>query len=220
VKELESAAEGQKQEWDRIRRENSELREQVEAAELQISSISKQYRELLQTKEKEVSELKQQLHEKEDQHNKLLQQSPTRRDVMSPPSHFVVHHHHEDSPVTDLITAQIEINQLSKQTERLQAQVKHWKSVAQAKQSLEDNSRDLSLQSQLEDLRCQLTEKVDSHQSQLAALQNEHTKTLLLMRNEHELEVGEKESIIQELERQLAMETAKEQKQKDDKVLV
>jgi predicted nuclease with TOPRIM domain len=51
VKELESAAEGQKQEWDRIRRENSELREQVEAAELQISSISKQYRELLQTKE-------------------------------------------------------------------------------------------------------------------------------------------------------------------------
>jgi predicted translin family RNA/ssDNA-binding protein len=84
--------------------------------------------------QKEVSELKQQLHEKEDQHNKLLQQSPTRRDVMSPPSHFVVHHHHEDSPVTDLITAQIEINQLSKQTERLQAQVKHWKSVAQAKQ--------------------------------------------------------------------------------------
>ena len=52
-------------------------------------------------------------------------------------------------------------------------------------------------------MRHQLSEEVDLHQSQVAALQNEHLKKLTLMRNKHELEVGEKDERINDLNRQL-----------------
>ena len=83
----------------------------------------------------EVAMLKHQLDELEEHHNQLLQHSPTKVDLSLPPSHISVREHHEESSVTDLITAQMEINQLSSKNERLQAQVKHWKSISQNKQA-------------------------------------------------------------------------------------
>ncbi|XP_062503392.1 thyroid receptor-interacting protein 11-like isoform X2 [Corticium candelabrum] len=150
--------------------------------------------------------LKHQLDELEEHHNQLLQHSPTKVDLSLPPSHISVREHHEESSVTDLITAQMEINQLSSKNERLQAQVKHWKSISQNKQGNEASSNEdrlLELQVQLEAVRHQLSEEVDLHQSQVAALQNEHLKKLTLMRNKHELEVGEKDERINDLNRQL-----------------
>lgn len=151
--------------------------------------------------------------------------------------------HHDDSPVTDLISAQMEINQLSSEIERLRAQVKHWKVVAQSREvhccrlytiwhavmvlscrmmkMVQEKTRtchskfnlmyafvliatvSCEWRACLQALQRQLTEEVDLHQSQLAALQNAHTKKLMQMRNEHELEVAEREERIEELEGEL-----------------
>ncbi|KAK7504788.1 hypothetical protein BaRGS_00003816 [Batillaria attramentaria] len=93
IQQLESLYATQKAENERLKRVNRELEEKAESAELQINSISREYRALLEEKEvyeekslsvpvslgnrpKEINSLKQRHHELLEQHAKSALQSP------------------------------------------------------------------------------------------------------------------------------------------------
>ncbi|XP_046847916.1 thyroid receptor-interacting protein 11-like isoform X2 [Xenia sp. Carnegie-2017] len=70
VRDLELTLYTQREEYDRLKELNHELQERTEAAELQITSISREYRVLLQEKEDEVVHLRHQLESAKELANK------------------------------------------------------------------------------------------------------------------------------------------------------
>uniref|UniRef100_A0AAR2JI29 GRIP domain-containing protein n=1 Tax=Pygocentrus nattereri TaxID=42514 RepID=A0AAR2JI29_PYGNA len=200
--------------YERLRRINAELEEKLEAAEIQVKQQSLEYRTLLQQKEVEISHLKARQNTLQDEVQKLRSSS---QDITSSTSGPAV------LPVTtgatttmdlsDVLWSQQEINRLSSEVHRLEADVAHWRRVAQASKvpgaENGDQGEILKLQRTIKELREALGREVDEHQHELAALQDAHRQKLSDITKRHREELAEYEERIEELEEQIQNETDK-----------
>lgn len=231
--ELETSYATQKSEYERLRRINSELEEKLEAAEIQVKQQSVEYRTLLQQKEVEISHLKarqsglqeevQKLH-----HSAQAAASSSSSDVSVLPvttaattttsSSFLhrstaVHHgfHGDEVDLSDVLWSQQEINRLSNEVHRLEAEVAHWRRVAQASKlpgvdGNGDQGEVLKMQRMIKELREEMARELDENQHELAALQDAQRQKMAEISKRHREELAEYEERIEELEEQLQSE--------------
>ncbi|XP_053357855.1 thyroid receptor-interacting protein 11 [Clarias gariepinus] len=231
--ELETALSAQKSEYERLRRINAELEEKLEAAEIQVKQQSVEYRTILQQKEVDISHLKARQNSLQEEVEKLRLSA---QDVSSSASDLAVlpvttvatttssssflsrpsagHHgfHGDEVDLSDVLWSQQEINRLSHEVQRLEADVTHWRRVAQASKvsgaEKGDHGEILKLQRTIKELREEMGREVDEHQHELAALQDAHRQKLADMAKRHRDELAEYEERIEELEEQIQNGTA------------
>ncbi|KAI5611722.1 thyroid receptor-interacting protein 11 isoform X1 [Silurus asotus] len=229
LQELDSAFAAQKSEYERLRRINGELEEKLEAAEIQIKQQSLEYRTILQQKEVDISHLKARQNSLQEEVQKLRLSA---HDVSSSTSDSAVlpvttvatttsssssflsrpsagHHgfHSDEVDLSDVLWSQQEINRLSHEVQRLEADVAHWRRVAQASKvsgaEKGDHGEILKLQRTIKELREEMGREVDEHQHELAALQDAHRQKMADMAKRHRDELAEYEERIEELEEQI-----------------
>ncbi|KAI7805846.1 thyroid receptor-interacting protein 11, partial [Triplophysa rosa] len=228
VHELETAYATQKSEYERLRRINAELEEKLEAAEIQVKQQSVENRTLLQQKEVEISHLKARQSGLQDEVQKLQRSSQavaftsdaavlpvTTASTTTTSSSFLhrtsaVHQgfHGDEVDLSDVLWSQQEINQLSSEVHRLEAEVAHWRRVAQASKlpgsdGNGDQGEVLKLQRTIKELREEMAKEVDEHQHELAALQDAQRQKMSEISRRHREELEEYEERIEELEEQL-----------------
>ncbi|XP_062851781.1 thyroid receptor-interacting protein 11 [Trichomycterus rosablanca] len=226
--ELEAALAAQRAEYERLRRINAELEEKLEASEIQVKQQSVEYRSLLQQKEVDISHLKARQTSLQEEVQKLRLSSQNVPSSTSSPavlpvttvatttssSSFlsqpsVAHHgfHSDEVDLSDVLWSQQEINRLSNEVHRLEADVGHWRRVAQASKvpgaENGDQGEILKLQRTIKELRQKMEQEVDEHQHELAALQDAHRQKMTDMVKRHRDELGEYEERIEELEEQI-----------------
>ncbi|KAA0718112.1 Thyroid receptor-interacting protein 11 [Triplophysa tibetana] len=226
--ELETAYTTQKSEYERLRRINAELEEKLEAAEIQVKQQSVENRTLLQQKEVEISHLKARQSGLQDEVQKLQRSSQavafssdaavlpvTTASTTTTSSSFLhrtsaVHQgfHGDEVDLSDVLWSQQEINQLSSEVHRLEAEVAHWRRVAQASKlpgsdGNGDQGEVLKLQRTIKELREEMAKEVDEHQHELAALQDAQRQKMSEISRRHREELEEYEERIEELEEQL-----------------
>ncbi|XP_053330993.1 thyroid receptor-interacting protein 11 [Spea bombifrons] len=214
IRELEGV---QRSENERLRRFVTELEEKHEAAELQVKQQSLDFRNRLQQKEVEISHLKAKLNALQDEMQKKqasaqlssaslagAAQSPFMTSIQPPASAF----QGEDLDLGDVIWSQQEINTLSGEVSRLQAELSHWKQLAQASkvQGLQnsDPNEIYMLRNTIKELKERLDRERDERQHELSALQDTHRQKLAEHTRRHRDELGDYEDRIEELEEQLA----------------
>ncbi|KAG7334498.1 hypothetical protein KOW79_002905 [Hemibagrus wyckioides] len=226
--ELEAALSAQKSEYERLRRVNAELEEKLEAAEIQVKQQSLEYRTILQQKEVDISHLKARQNSLQEEVQKLRLSA---RDISSSISDAAVlpvttvatttssssflsrpspgHHgfHSDEVDLSDVLWSQQEINRLSHEVQRLEADVAHWRRVAQTSKvsgaEKGDHGEILKLQKTIKELREEMGREVDEHQHELAALQDAHRQKMADMAKRHRDELAEYEERIEELEEQI-----------------
>uniref|UniRef100_A0A8C2IQ83 Thyroid hormone receptor interactor 11 n=1 Tax=Cyprinus carpio TaxID=7962 RepID=A0A8C2IQ83_CYPCA len=230
LQELETLYAAQKSEYERLRRINSELEEKLEAAEIQVKQQSVEYRSLLQQKEVEISHLKARqsgLQEEVQklQHSAHSAQAQASSDAAVLPvttaattttsSSFLhrstaVHQgfHGDEVDLSDVLWSQQEINRLSSEVHRLEAEVAHWRRVAQASKlpgvdGNGDQGEVLKMQRMIKELREEMAREVDEHQHELAAVQDAQRQKMSEISKRHREELAEYEERIEELEEQL-----------------
>ncbi|TRY86805.1 hypothetical protein DNTS_020526 [Danionella cerebrum] len=230
IEELETSYVAQKSEYERLQRINSELEEKLEAAEIQVKQQSVENRTLLQQKEVEISHLKARQSGLQEEIQKLQQRTQTgvisrSHDAAVLPvttaatttttSSFMhqssaVHQgfHGDEVDLSDVLWSQQEINRLSSEVHRLEADVAHWRRVAQAsKLTGGDGSGDqgevLKMQRIIKELREKMAQEVDEHQHELAALQDAQRQKMADISKRHREELEEYEERIEELEEKL-----------------
>ncbi|XP_036431079.1 LOW QUALITY PROTEIN: thyroid receptor-interacting protein 11 [Colossoma macropomum] len=226
--ELEASFAAQKSEYERLRRINAELEEKLEAAEIQVKQQSLDYRTLLQQKEVEISHLKARQNTLQEEVQKLRSSSQDITSSTSGPAVLPVttgatttssssylsrasssHHgfHGDEVDLSDVLWSQQEINRLSSEVHRLEADVAHWRRVAQASKvpgaENGDQGEILKLQRAIKELREAMGREVDEHQHELAALQDAHRQKLSDITKRHREELAEYEERIEELEEQI-----------------
>ncbi|KAB5582162.1 hypothetical protein PHYPO_G00184000 [Pangasianodon hypophthalmus] len=226
--ELEAALSAQKSEYERLRRINAELEEKLEAAEIQIKQQSVEYRTILQQKEVDISHLKARQNSLQEEVQKLRLCAQDVSSSTSDPAMLPVttvatttssssflsrpsagHHgfHGDEVDLSDVLWSQQEINRLSHEVQRLEADVAHWRRVAQASKvsgaDKGDHGEVLQLQRTIKELREQMGREVDEHQHELAALQDAHRQKMADMAKRHRDELAEYEERIEELEEQI-----------------
>ncbi|KAF4105936.1 thyroid receptor-interacting protein 11 [Onychostoma macrolepis] len=233
LEELETLYATQKSEYERLRRINSELEEKLEAAEIQVKQQSVEYRTLLQQKEVEISHLKARQSGLQDevqklQHSAQAAASSSSSDVAVLPvttaattttsSSFLhrstaVHQgfHGDEVDLSDVLWSQQEINRLSNEVHRLEAEVDHWRRVAQASKlpgvdGNGDQGEVLKMQRMIKELREEMAREVDEHQHELTALQDAQRQKMAEISKRHREELAEYEERIEELEEQLQSE--------------
>uniref|UniRef100_A0A8C2ISR9 Thyroid hormone receptor interactor 11 n=1 Tax=Cyprinus carpio TaxID=7962 RepID=A0A8C2ISR9_CYPCA len=216
--------------YERLRRINSELEEKLEAAEIQVKQQSVEYRSLLQQKEVEISHLKARqsgLQEEVQklQHSAHSAQAQASSDAAVLPvttaattttsSSFLhrstaVHQgfHGDEVDLSDVLWSQQEINRLSSEVHRLEAEVAHWRRVAQASKlpgvdGNGDQGEVLKMQRMIKELREEMAREVDEHQHELAAVQDAQRQKMSEISKRHREELAEYEERIEELEEQL-----------------
>uniref|UniRef100_A0AAR2KGS8 GRIP domain-containing protein n=1 Tax=Pygocentrus nattereri TaxID=42514 RepID=A0AAR2KGS8_PYGNA len=215
--------------WNRCGGERySSLEEKLEAAEIQVKQQSLEYRTLLQQKEVEISHLKARQNTLQDEVQKLRSSSQDITSSTSGPAVLPVttgatttssssylsrasssHHgfHGDEVDLSDVLWSQQEINRLSSEVHRLEADVAHWRRVAQASKvpgaENGDQGEILKLQRTIKELREALGREVDEHQHELAALQDAHRQKLSDITKRHREELAEYEERIEELEEQI-----------------
>ncbi|KAM9294376.1 thyroid receptor-interacting protein 11 [Gastrophryne carolinensis] len=217
LRDIESLQVSQKSENERLKKLCSELEDKLEASELQVKQQSVDYRNRLQQKEVEISHLKAKLNSLQDDIQKSqvssqlssvpLQAASSSSAFMAsippPTSNF----QGDDMDFSDVIWSQQEINNLSNEVSRLQAEVSHWKHIAQAGKSQGTQGSDLkeigALQNTIKDLKEKLSREIDEHQHELSILQDAHRQKLAEITRRHREELGEYEERIEELEEQL-----------------
>lgn len=231
--ELESSYTAQRSEYDRLRRINSELEEKLEAAEIQVKQQSVEYRTLLQQKEVEISHLKARQSGLQEEVQKLQQRTQTAINSSShdaavlpvttaatttTSSSFLhqssaVHQgfHSDEVDLSDVLWSQQEINRLSNEVHRLEADVSHWRRVAQVSKlpgadGNGDQGEVLKMQRIIKELRDKMAREVDEHQHELAALQDAQRQKMSDISKRHRQELAEYEERIEELEEQLQSE--------------
>ncbi|XP_060727570.1 thyroid receptor-interacting protein 11 [Tachysurus vachellii] len=228
LQELEAALSAQRSEYERMRRVNAELEEKLEAAEIQVKQQSVEYRTILQQKEVDISHLKARQNSLQDEVQKLRLSA---RDASSSVSDLAVlpvtaatttgssssfmshpspgHHgfHGDEVDLSDVLWSQQEINRLSHEVQRLEADVTHWRRVAQASKvtgaEKGDHGDILKLQKTIKELREEMGREVDEHQHELTALQDAHRQKMADMAKRHRDELAEYEERIEELEEQI-----------------
>lgn len=233
--ELESALSAQKSEYERLRRINGELEEKLEAAEIQVKQQSAEYRTVLQQKEVDISHLKARQSSLQEEVQKLRLSAQDFSSSSSNPAVLPVttvatttgssssflsrpsagHHgfHGDEVDLSDVLWSQQEINRLSHEVQRLEADVAHWRRVAQASkvsgaEKGGDHGEILKLQRTIKELREEMGHEVDEHQHELTALQDAHRQKMADMAKRHRDELAEYEERIEELEEQLQSGTA------------
>ncbi|XP_067277240.1 thyroid receptor-interacting protein 11 [Pseudorasbora parva] len=232
LQELETSYVTQKSEYERLRRINSELEEKLEAAEIQIKQQSVDYRTLLQQKEVEISHLKARQSGLQEEVQKLQHTSqavtsssftdaavlPVTTASTTTTSSSFLHRpssvqgfHGDDVDLSDVLWSQQEINRLSNEVHRLEADVAHWRRVAQASklsgvEGNGDQGEVLKMQRMIKELREELAREVDEHQHELAALQDAQRQKMAEISKRHRVELAEYEERIEELEEQLQSE--------------
>ncbi|XP_058843513.1 thyroid receptor-interacting protein 11-like [Acipenser ruthenus] len=218
-KELEAAYITQKSEYERLKKIHMELEEKHEAAEIQIKQQSSEYRGQLQQKEVEISHLKARQNTLQDQLHKLqtVAQSaqgdaailPATSTSTSFLSRDRLHpsFQNDDMDFGDVIWSQQEINRLSNEVSKLQAEVAHWRTLSQTFKTQGAVSTDqgeiYKLQKTIKELKETMSQEIDEHQHELSALQDAHRHKLSEMTCRHREELAEYEERIEELEEQL-----------------
>ncbi|XP_053192155.1 thyroid receptor-interacting protein 11 [Scomber japonicus] len=225
--ELESSFTSQKSEHDRLKMLHAELEEKLEASEIQIKQQSAEYRTLLQQKDVEISHLKakQSFLQEEVQHLQQSAQSASTGLAVLPvttasstttsssvssfpsrPSGSSQGFHGDEMDLSDAIWSQQEINRLSTELMRLEAEVAHWKRMSQASTAAGAGNGDqgeiLKLQRTIKDLREEMRREVDEHQHELTALQDAQRQKMAEVSRRHREELAEYEERIEELEEQ------------------
>uniref|UniRef100_A0A3Q3MC08 Thyroid hormone receptor interactor 11 n=1 Tax=Labrus bergylta TaxID=56723 RepID=A0A3Q3MC08_9LABR len=226
--EVEAAFTSQKSEYDRLRKLHAELEEKLEASEIQIKGQSAEYRSLLQQKDVEISHLKARQSGLQEEVQTLQQSaqsssggpallpvttsasSTTSSSVssfLSRPSGSHQGFHSDEMDLSDVIWSQQEINRLSTEVLRLEAEVAHWRRMSQASTAAGSGNGDQSdihkLQRTIKDLREEMSREVDEHQHELAALQDAQRQKLADITRRHRDELAEYEERIEELEEQI-----------------
>ncbi|XP_036927353.1 thyroid receptor-interacting protein 11 [Acanthopagrus latus] len=226
--EVEASFTTQKSEYDRLRKLYAELEEKLEASEIQIKAQSAEYRTLLQQKDVEISHLKARQSGLQEEFQKLQQsaQSAAIGPAMLPvttasstttsssassylPQHSGSHQgfHGDEMDFSDVIWSQQEINRLSTEVMRLEAEVAHWRRMSQTSTAAGSGAGDqgeiLKLQRTIKDLREEMSREVDEHQHELAALQDAQRQKMADITRRHRDELAEYEERIEELEEQI-----------------
>ncbi|XP_061650044.1 thyroid receptor-interacting protein 11 isoform X2 [Phyllopteryx taeniolatus] len=228
--DLEAAFSSQKFECERLKKLHAELEEKLEASEIQIKQQSGEYRTLLQQKDVEISHLKaRQSGLQEDVQNlqcsaqstsagpALVPNTTASSSVSTTVSSFLSrpsashHHHHgfhgDDMDLSEVISSQQEINRLSTEVLRLEAEVAHWRRMSQASTAAgagnSDQGEILKLQRTVKELRDEMNREVDEHQHELAALQDAQRQKMSDLSRRHREELAEYEERIEDLEDQL-----------------
>ncbi|XP_051507537.1 thyroid receptor-interacting protein 11-like isoform X2 [Myxocyprinus asiaticus] len=229
LQELETTYAKQKYEYERLLRINSELEEKLEAAEIQVKQQSVEYRTLLQQKEVEISHLKARQSGLQEEIQKLQRSAQsaahfssfdaavlpvTTAATTTTNSSFLqqplaVHQgfHGDEVDISDVLWSQQEINRLSSLVHRLEADVSHWRRVAQAVKipgadGNGDQGEVLKLQRTIKELREEMAREVDEHQHKLTALQDAQRQKMADISKRHRDELAEYEERIEELEEQ------------------
>ncbi|XP_030574331.1 thyroid receptor-interacting protein 11 isoform X1 [Archocentrus centrarchus] len=224
--EVESSFAAQKSEYERLRKLHVELEEKLEAAEIQNKRQSAEYRTHLQQKDVEISHLKARQSGLQEEVQKLQQsaQSASAGPAVLPvtttsstttsssSSSYLSRHtashqgfHGEEMDLSDVIWSQQEINRLSTEVMRLEAEVAHWRRMSQASTGAGngDQSEILKLQRTIKELRDEMSREVDEHQHELAALQDAQRQKMADVTRRHREELAEYEERIEELEEQI-----------------
>ncbi|KAM4542643.1 thyroid receptor-interacting protein 11 [Odontesthes bonariensis] len=226
--EVEAAFAAQKSEYDRLRKLHAELEEKLEASEIQIKQQSAEYRTLLQQKDVEISHLKarQSGLQEEVQNLQHSAQSASVSPAVLPiattsstttsssastflarPSGSHQGFHSDEVDISDVLWSQQEINRLSTEVMRLEAEVAHWRRVSQASTATGAGNGDqgeiLKLQRTIKELRDEMSHEVDEHQHELAAVQDAQRQKMADISRRHREELAEYEERIEELEEQI-----------------
>ncbi|XP_054470032.1 thyroid receptor-interacting protein 11 [Anoplopoma fimbria] len=225
--DIEASFSSQKSEYDRLRKLHAELEEKLEAAEIQIKGQSTEYRTLLQQKDVEISHLKARQSGLQEEVQNLHQSaqsssvgpamlpvttssstttSSSVSSYMSRPSGSHQGFQGDDMDLSDVIWSQQEINRLSTEVMRLEAEVAHWRRMSQASTAAASGNGDqgdiLKLQRTIKELREEMSREVDEHQHELAALQDAQRQKMADITRRHREELAEYEERIEELEEQ------------------
>nr|XP_054774598.1 thyroid receptor-interacting protein 11-like [Lytechinus pictus] len=135
VRRLETAIVALRAENERLGTINGELAEKAEASELQINSISSQYRSLLVEKEDQLNSLIQKQNDMQSFHQNMLSTGDggmtTATSTSSLSGSAIMMDSHD---FDDVISSQQEINRLSHEVGRLRAECTHWKEMAAGRQ--------------------------------------------------------------------------------------
>ncbi|XP_064881106.1 thyroid receptor-interacting protein 11 [Oncorhynchus nerka] len=215
-------------EYMRLKRIHAELEEKLEASEIQNKQQSAEYRTMMQQKDVEISHLKARQSGLQDEVQKLQHsaQSATSDPAVLPvttasttttsssymsrplgaPHHHQGFHGSDEMDFGDVIWSQQEINRLSTEVMRLEAEVSHWRRVSQASVAPGAGNGDqgevLKLQRIIKELREEMGREVDEHQHELAALQDAQRQKMADVIRRHRDELAEYEERIEELEEQ------------------
>lgn len=224
--EVEAAFAAQKSEYDRLKKLYAELEEKLEASEIQIKGQSTEYRSTVQQKDVEISHLKARQNVLQEQVDKLQlsaqsaaagpallpvstssSTATSSSPFMSRPSASHQGFHGDEVDLSDVLWSQQEINRLSTEVTRLEAEVAHWRRVSQtssvAGAGNGDQGEILKLQRTIKDLREEMSREVDEHQHELAALQDAQRQKMADITRRHRVELAEYEERIEELEEQI-----------------
>ncbi|XP_077416124.1 thyroid receptor-interacting protein 11 [Vanacampus margaritifer] len=225
--DVEAALSSQKFECERSKKFRAELEEKLEASEIQIKQQSAKYRTLLQQKDVEIGHLKARQSGLQEEVQKLqhsvqsasagplLPVTAASSSVATTASSFLsrtsASHHHgfhgDDMDIGEVISSQQEINRLSSEVLRLEAEVAHWRRMSQASTAVgagnSDQGEILKLQRTVKELRDKMSREVDEHQHELAALQDVQRQKMSDLSRRHREELAEYEERIEELEEQL-----------------
>uniref|UniRef100_A0A665W2L0 GRIP domain-containing protein n=1 Tax=Echeneis naucrates TaxID=173247 RepID=A0A665W2L0_ECHNA len=210
--------------YDRLKKLYAELEEKLEASEIQNKQQSAEYRSLLQQKDVEISHLKARQSGLQEEVQKLQQSAQSTSAVlpaattsstttsssasylsrpMGPNQGF----HGDEMDLSDVIWSQQEINRLSTEVMRLEAEVAHWRRMSQASTAAGAGNGDqgeiLKLQRTIKELREEMSREVDEHQHELTALQDAQRQKLADVTRRHREELAEYEERIEELEEQI-----------------
>ncbi|XP_071222976.1 thyroid receptor-interacting protein 11-like isoform X3 [Salvelinus alpinus] len=208
-------------EKERLKRVHAELEEKLEASEIQNKQQSAEYRILMQQRDVEISHLKARQTGLQEEVQKLQHsaQSASSGSAVLPvtsdsttttrPRGSAVHqgfHGSDEMDFSDVIWSQQEINRLSTEVMRLEAEVSHWRRVSQASEAPGAGNGDqgevLKLQRIIKELREEMGREVDEHQHELAALQDAQRQKMADVTRRHRDELAEYEERIEELEEQ------------------
>ncbi|XP_071385206.1 thyroid receptor-interacting protein 11 isoform X2 [Centroberyx affinis] len=225
--EVEAAFTAQKSEYDRLKKLHAELEEKLEASEIQVKQQSAEYRSLLQQKDVEISHLKARQSGLQEEFQKLQHSaqsasvgpamlpvtttsttttSSSASSFLSRPSGSHQGFHGDEMDLSDVIWSQQEINRLSTEVMRLEAEVSHWRRMSQASKAAGSGNGDqsdiLKLQRTIKELREEMSREVDEHQHELAALQDAQRQKMADITRRHREELAEYEERIEELEEQ------------------
>ncbi|NXL57138.1 TRIPB protein, partial [Chordeiles acutipennis] len=234
LREIESINAAQKFENERLKKVCSDLEEKHEAAELQIKQLSIEYRNQLQQKEVEISHLKARQNALQEQLQKVqtaAQSTQLGAGVLPPAATSasyvpVVRHSSgfdgDDMDFGDIIWSQQEINRLSNEVSRLEAEVDQWKQIALSSKVQGTNDAEQSeickLQNIIKELKQKLSQEIDEHQHELSVLQDAHRQKLVELSRRHREELSEYEERIEELENQLQQDGVSADVMDDSKI--
>ena len=214
-----------KSEIERLRILCSDLQEKYEASELQLKLQTTSYRHQLHQKDVEIKLLTARQAAMKDELLKLqsLIHSVNLHDSFQPstpaPSSlgYDVYQHalafqNDDMDFADLIWSQQEINRLSNEVLRLEADVSHWRHFAQTSTAQGADSFNLKeiykLQNTIKELEENRNKEIDDHQLEMAVLQEIHQQKLAEISGRHQKQLKDYEEMIHDMQKTIQVLTA------------